>query len=399
MERKLAQYTTIFICSFSLFACMAVWFLPTLEQRIKAFSVSIRQEQLAREERYALLKEMSGLEIMDYNTQQVQQEQAERELELAKQELSEEPDEKEPVEEVIAITHQMQLELPSGANASNVEIRENHVARQVDIKIPGADENYIYDYMVLGESDAMESLDYSSEGGSGTVALVMDKIVEVDSSFHDGYLYLDFLSPEDIHDRILVVDAGHGGSAPGAVSGARYEKNITLAIVQQVKALFDEADDTRIGVYYTRLDDTNPSLSDRVGLANDLGADLFLSVHINSMKGNDGVEGVEVMYNELAPDTAFDTKDFAQICLDEEVAALGAKKRKLIDGNRIHIIRNSAAPAALIEVGFMNNPRELERLMEPSYQRKAAEGIYHALLKSLGRLDEIDREAKGKGGK
>lgn len=136
----------------------------------------------------------------------------------------------------------------------------------------------------------------------------------------------------------------------------------------------------------------NPSLSDRVWLANYLEADLFLSVHINSLKGNTGVEGVEVMYNELAPDTAFDTQDFAQICLDEEVAALGAKKRRLINGNKIYIIRNSVPPAALVEVGFMNNPGELARLTNPDYQKKAAKGLYHALIKSLHQLDKIEKK-------
>lgn len=385
MERKMAQFTALFTCAFSLFICVAVWFLPELEQRIEAFSASIRRDQLAREERYALLEKMSGLEIMDYNTQQVQQ-QAEK-AEQEEKEIIKEGGDPTPQEDVIVITHQMQLELPSGADASNVEIVHNLIERRIDIRIPGADKNYIYDYMVLGESGAMESLDYFSEGNVGTVALTMDKVAEADYSFDENYLYLDFLSPKEMHDRIIVVDAGHGGGAPGAVSGAYYEKNITLAIVQQLKMLFDEAGDPQIGVYYTRLEDTNPSLSDRVGLANELGADLFVSVHINSLKGNPGVEGVEVMYDELAPDTAFDTKDFAQICLDEQVAALGAKKRRLIDGNKIYIIRNSIAPAALIEVGFMNNPNELARLTDPGYQKKSAQGIYQALLKSLKQLE------------
>lgn len=389
MERRLARFTAFFTCAFSLFACVAVWFLPTLEERIEAFSASIRRDQQAREERYAILEKMSGLEIMDYNTQQVQK-QAE-EAEQAEKEMLEEGVEPEPQDDVIVITHQMQLELPDGADASNVEIFENHIARRIDIRIPGADPNYIYDYMVLGESEDMESLDYSSADGSGTVALTMDKIVEADYSFDEDYLYLDFFSPRELYDRIVVVDAGHGGGAPGAVSGTHYEKNITLAIVQQIKALFDEADDMDIGVYYTRLDDTNPSLADRVNLANDLHADLFLSVHINSLKGNTGVEGVEVMYNELAPDTAFDTKDFAQICLDEEVAALGAKKRNLINGNKIYIIRNSTAPAALVEVGFMNNPNELAKLSDPGYQKRAAQGLYQAILKSIKHLDKADK--------
>ena len=164
MEKRLARFTAFFTCAFSLFVCVAVWFLPALEQRIEAFSASIRADQRAREERYALLEKMSGLEP-------------------------------KPQEDVIVITHQMQLELPKGADATNVEVVENLISRRIDIRIPGADENYIYDYMVLGESGDMQSLDYSSEGSSGTVALTMDKMVEADYSFDEDYLYLDFLSP------------------------------------------------------------------------------------------------------------------------------------------------------------------------------------------------------------
>ncbi len=401
MEKRLARFTAVFTCAFSIFVCAAVWFLPVMEEQLAAFRAGIRQDQLAREERYEILKQMSGLEIMDYNTKQVQaqamkakvEEEASQEQEEAAG-MEENADsgkkkEKKQKEEVIEITHQVQLELPKGADAANVEVLQNPIMRRIDIQIPGADENYIYDYMVLGESDDMESLNYSSTGGSGVVALTLDQVMDATYSFDNDYLYLDFFLPRETHDRIIVVDAGHGGGAPGAVSGSQYEKNITLAIVQQVKEIFDQADNQKIGVYYTRLDDTNPSLSDRVNLANQLEADLFVSVHINSLKGHTGVEGVEVMYDELAPDTAFDTKDFAQICLDEVVGTTGAKKRRLIDGNQIYIIRNSAAPAALIEVGFMNNPQELARLTDPAYQEKAAQGIYQALMKSLDRLDEI----------
>lgn len=389
MEKKLARFTAAFTCIFSLLACVAVWFLPSIEQSIRAFGASIRREQMEREERYALLEQMTALEIMEYNTRQVR-EQAEA--------VKEKKDEgvvvdKEEEEEVIVITHQMQIELPKGADASNVQILQKYVDQKIEIGIPGADENYLYDYLMLGKTEdieSLESIDYSSENSNGTLALQMSNVMEVESSFDEDYLYLDFVSPRELYDRIVVVDAGHGGKAPGAVSGDKYEKNITLAIVQQIKDLFDEAGNERIGVYYTRLDDTNPDLSDRVNLSNNLGADLFVSVHINSLKGHPDVEGVEVMYNEMAPDTEFDTKDFAQICLDEEVNASGAKKRRLIYGNKIYIIRNSIAPAALVEVGFMNNPNELARLIDPSYQRKAAEGVYNALLKSLARLDEIE---------
>ena len=131
MERKMARFTAFFTCAFSLFICVAVWFLPELEQRIEAYSASIRRDQLAREERYALLEKMSGLEIMDYNTQQVQQ-QAEK-AEKEEKEIIKEGGDPEPQEDVIVITHQMQLELPSGADASNVEVVHDLIERRIDI--------------------------------------------------------------------------------------------------------------------------------------------------------------------------------------------------------------------------------------------------------------------------
>lgn len=380
MERKLVRFTTIFICTFSLFCCIAVWFLPEIEHGVEAFGAGIIQKQMEREERYALLKEMSGLEIMDYNTQQVQEKVEEGSTEVEEEEITYTQDKK------------MRMELPEHTDGKDVLIVPDYINKQIEIKIPGADENYLYDYQIIGKSDEIANLDYTSEEGTGSIRLTMNTIVEADSSFDEDYLYLDFLIPNEVHDHIVVIDAGHGGLAPGAVAGEIYEKNITLAIVQKVKAVFEEEGDKDIGIYCTRLDDRDIDLSDRVNLANVMGADLFVSVHINSIKGRTDVEGIEVMYDEMAPDTEFDSRDFAQICLDEAQLATGAKKRSLINGHKIYIIRNAQMPAALIEAGFINNPSELSRLIDESYQRMVAEGISTAIKKSLHRLDKLEQE-------
>ena len=380
VERKLVRFTAAFICIFSLFCCVAVWFLPGIERGVEAFGAGIIQKQLEREERYAMLKEMSGLEIMDYNTQQVQEKAEEGSTEVKEEEITYTQDKK------------MRIELPKNTEGKDVLIVPDYIGKQIAIKIPGADENYLYDYQIIGKADEIANLDYISENGSGTIVLSMNTIVDAESSFDKNYLYLDFLIPNEAHDRIVVVDAGHGGE-PGAVAGDIYEKDITLAIVQKIKAVFEEDEDKDIGIYCTRLEDKDVSLSDRVNLANNMGADLFVSIHINSIKGRSDVEGIEVMYDELAPDTEFDSKDFAQICLDEAQAAMGAKKRSLINGNKIYIIRNAQMPAALIEVGFINNPFELARLVDDSYQLKAAQGICSAIKKSIHQLDKLEKES------
>lgn len=423
MEKRLVRYTTIFTCLFSVFACVAVWFLPALERSVEDFAQGMIRERREREERYALLEQMTALEILDYNTKQVQaqarieQEQARKEQEEKAQaenanqaesrnpgnpknpknpnesedsNASQEP-EKLPEVALQVMTHQMQLELPKGTDGSQVQVIQDYMNRQIRIGIPRADDKYLYDYQMIGESEKIESMDYTSSGGNGMLLLTMKNIVEAQTSSDENYLYLDFKSPKELYDRIIVVDAGHGGSDPGAVSAQYYEKHMTLAVVQKIKELFDRSGDRTIGVYYTRLDDSDPSLSGRVALANNLDADLFVSIHINSVNGDASVQGIEVMYDELAADTAFDTQDFAQICLDETTKATGAVKRHLVNGHQIHIIRNSHAPAALIELGFINNPMELANLIDPSYQQKAAEGVYHALVRSLKRIERIEK--------
>lgn len=84
-----------------------------------------------------------------------------------------------------------------------------------------------------------------------------------------------------MYDKVVVIDAGHGGRAPGANKQGVNEKEIDLDIVLQLKKILDE-DDHNIGVYYTRTDDSNPTFDQRVQLANKSDADLFISVHNNS---------------------------------------------------------------------------------------------------------------------
>ncbi len=82
----------------------------------------------------------------------------------------------------------------------------------------------------------------------------------------------------------IVVDAGHGGHDPGARGVYSQEKNLTLAIALRVGQMIKDSL-KGVEVVYTRTTDTYPSLSDRHEIANQAGADLFLSVHINSTAG------------------------------------------------------------------------------------------------------------------
>jgi N-acetylmuramoyl-L-alanine amidase len=183
----------------------------------------------------------------------------------------------------------------------------------------------------------------------------------------------------------VVVDAGHGGRAPGATKQGINEKDIDLGIVLQLKKIFDNSGGN-IGVYYTRTDDSNPTFDQRVQLANKSQADLFISIHNNSTKSGrmSSTHGTQVMYSE-SDTKELGSKAFAQICLDHVTEALESRDKGLVEGDEIYIIRTSEVPVALIEVGFMTNQEELNLLNSTDYQKKAAEGVYDAVLDAFAK--------------
>ena len=285
----------------------------------------------------------------------------------------------ELVEKSDDLDAQLKIELPRELSAKSLRIENNYVTQTVYIRFDGGMEDYFERYSIRGSCDHIASLSYYMDGKEGVIALKLDRVYEIKNHFKNHSLYMDFVDPHDIYDKVVVVDAGHGSHVPGAVKLGVSEKDIDLAIVLQLKKLFDE-DERNIRVYYTRTADTNPTLDQRVQLANKTDADLFISVHSNSdATGNfTRVKGTQVMYSE-SDDTELSSKKLAKICLDYVSSSLNSRSRGLLPGDEIYIIRTSKAPVALIEVGFMTNYEELDNLNDPKYQKKAAQGIYDAI--------------------
>lgn len=300
--------------------------------------------------------QMSGLQILAYNTEQAQDsEEAEFEQQLC-------------------------VELPEGMSMDEVVVENNYVKQLITIRIPDVESDYFVDHPLLGRSNNINDLYMAN----GIIEITMDAVYEPECTVEDGRLYMDFVRPQDIYDKVVVIDAGHGGGAPGAIKQGVMEKDINLAIVKELKELLDN-NGRNIGVYYTRTEDVNPTFEQRAQLGGKAGANLFISVHSNSTVDGlmSGYNGTEVMYDEQKSEEGFSSKHLAQICLEEATAAMGSKNNGVTYGNSIYIIRNSEVPVALIEVGFMTNQEELNKLTSSEYQKKAAQGIYNGILRAL----------------
>lgn len=280
--------------------------------------------------------------------------------------------------------HSIRMELPTTVNMEEISIIQDYLQHTVQLTIPGIDETYLNDFPIIGSSDHVSDVTFVSRDGVGMMEIELDGIYETRESMEGRYFYLDFPKPREVYDKIIVVDAGHGGRDAGASKGSILEKDINLSMLLELKKILDEVpEEQQIGVYYTRTTDANLSLDQRVGLANDLDADLFLSIHQNSTSSGrtSGINGTEVMYRTT--DETEGSYEFASVCLEKLLEALGSESKGLVAGDEILIIRKAKMPVALAEIGFITNERERDLLLSKEYQESAANALYQALMASL----------------
>ncbi len=183
--------------------------------------------------------------------------------------------------------------------------------------------------------------------------------------------YVQFLRRE-IRGSAVMLDAGHGGSDTGAIGVTRvYEKDLTLAITKKLERKLRAMGFT---VFMTRTDDRFVSLGERADLANSLLPAIFVSIHANSIE-DPGFSGVmSFHFNDSIEGNLI--ANFIQRSL---VLGTGAIDRGTRTAN-FYILRETAVPAVLVEVGFMTNAYEESKLKDATYQELIADGVASGIL-------------------
>ena len=175
---------------------------------------------------------------------------------------------------------------------------------------------------------------------------------------------------------LVVLDPGHGGDHNGAEYGGVKEKDLNLAIASKTASLLEAEGVT---VRMTRSIDQDVDLYARSGLANTLGADLFVSVHCNASVEHDDALGIYT----CAYSQGTESWQLAQILRETMLDATGAADFGMEERPNLAVLRTAQVPAALVECGFMSTPSELTLLTQPEYQDKLARGIADGILACL----------------
>ncbi|MFP4662220.1 MAG: N-acetylmuramoyl-L-alanine amidase [Halanaerobiales bacterium] len=180
----------------------------------------------------------------------------------------------------------------------------------------------------------------------------------------------------DILSDIIMIDAGHGGFDPGAIGpNGMQEKDLNLEIALKVEKLLKAAG---CNVFLTRSDDTFISLKERVEIANEQKALLFVSIHINSSNSSYS-EGTETF---IAPAKVTDSLPLAEFLQDEMLARLKRPNRGIKREN-FYVVKHTEMPSALVEIAFLSNPHEESLLGSDLFKKKAAEAISQGIIKYI----------------
>lgn len=185
----------------------------------------------------------------------------------------------------------------------------------------------------------------------------------------------------------IVIDPGHGGFDPGKVGVANtLEKDINLAIAKLVKS---EMESSGYTVYMTREDDRalcqgNESskkmadLRQRVAFIEEKNPELTISIHQNSFSGD--AKGAQVFYySHSERGKALATE--LQNAIREQVGDDNHRVEKANDS--YYMLKKVSTPLAIVECGFLSNPREEALLKDLTYQKKMARGICQGVEKFL----------------
>lgn len=222
----------------------------------------------------------------------------------------------------------------------------------------------------------------------------------------------------------VVLDAGHGGKDPGTLgaTSAHKEKDIALAITMEVGRLL-KANHPEIQVVYTRSSDVFVELGRRAEIANKAKANLFVSVHVNSLPKEAthrayGVQTYTLSLNTAATNLAVEKRENSVIAMEGEAAKrydyhpspesdimfelmqdhdmkqsvvfarkvqnemvqTGGRKDMGVHQANLAVLRLTYMPSVLLEVGFLSTPDEETFLMSANGRQRMAKAIYNAIV-------------------
>lgn len=280
--------------------------------------------------------------------------------------------------------YQVVIPKPTGLDSSMISDEDFYDNHKFVIRLKGDYTAFYQSKTISNSSGTISNINVALNNNNETeITFSTTKLQGYKYAADNDNIYVCVGNPRDIYKNIVVLDAGHGGKDNGTQQYGTKEKNINLSILYTIGKKYFNSDPSKLKVYYTRSSDVFISLGDRAAYAGKMGADLFVSLHMNAVVQNtDAVSGTEIYYsssNNKPNSPGLTSKKLADVMIGSLTGALGMNNRG-VKAKDYYVVHRNTVPAILIELGYLSNTEDHALLTDEAFQDKAAQTIYEALL-------------------
>lgn len=277
-------------------------------------------------------------------------------------------------------TNTLILKKVKNINTGSIKHKDAYLDGYYELTLPG-DYSDVYGYGTLNvNTSQIKSFTISTTGGN-TVIRFNQNIISAYTIKDTGSAYeITAKNPQQVYDKVLLLDAGHGGNDPGTSGNGLTEKTMNLTMALKVKSYVEN--NSNIKVYLTRDDDSRPANADRAKAANQI-ADLMVSIHMNA--GAASASGTETLYAAHSNDGngTLTSLQAAQAVQSRLPGALSTTNRGVKSRPDLLILNSTTVPAILIETCFLSNPGDALKISQATYQDAAAKAIGDGIIYAM----------------
>lgn len=270
---------------------------------------------------------------------------------------------------------------PEGLTITDVTNEDLYQSNKFKLYLRGNHIEFLNANPIVVSSDVISDVSYELGADGNTVITVTTTKLQGYKIYNKPDSFVVTVgNPRDIYKNIVVLDAGHGGYDNGASHKGTKEKDLNFKIIYTLMKDYFSSNAPDTKVYWTRTSDVFITLANRAAFASKVGADLFISLHMNSAS-NSSANGTEVYYspsNNGARFSGITSKSMATMFKDNLVSNLGMKSRGVKSAG-FYVIKRNTVPAVLIELGFLSGSSDYGKLTNPSFQANSAQVIYDTI--------------------
>ena len=273
------------------------------------------------------------------------------------------------------------ISLPSGLDTSEIEDEDNYFSGNFTITLPGDLRNHFNSKPIKYDANKVRNVNISlNEYGDTVLTFYTTKLYAYRLTVSKSQIKVAIDRAKNLYSKVVVIDPGHGGHDDGTRSQNKIykEKNIVLSIGYTYFRNY--IDDEDLKVYWTRKDDTYPTLYERAAFPKKVDADIFISVHMNSFQKTTP-KGTEVFYstrNNILQPNGLSSYTMASMFLKNITSTFSTFNRGV--KTAAYVVTNmNTVPAVLLEYGFLTNKDDLAKFSKLENQDKAAEVLYDTI--------------------